>query len=346
MSVSYKDYYKVLDVSRSASTEEITKAYKKLARKYHPDLNQGDSTAEEKFKDVNEAHEVLKDPEKRKLYDQLGANWKDGQHFQNAGGFGGFGGNFSGAGGGDFSDFFDILFGQQARGANSFGSQDFGGAFGSSFGGRQRPRKGKDIEANLQVTLENILSGGPQSITLNTSEGPKNLKVNIPAGCKDGAKLRLAGQGGTGTPNGDLYLHIQYAKHAKFSVDGTNITTEVAISPVEAVFGGKVVVTTLEGDVTMNIPAGSSSGRKLRLKGKGLGAPTARGDEYAVISIKAKPFENMSDKEKDLWTALHEFEQSEKNIESVNNQKDKHTDNAETSKKAKSAKTKKAEKAE
>lgn len=343
MSVSYKDYYKVLDVSRTASTEEIAKAYKKLARKYHPDLNQGDSTAEEKFKDVNEAHEVLKDPQKRKLYDQLGPNWKDGQHFQNAGGFGG---NFAGAGGGDFSDFFDILFGQQARGGNPFGAQDFGGGFASSFGGRQRPRKGKDIEANLQVSLENILAGGPQSITLNTSEGPKNLKVNIPAGCKDGAKLRLSGQGGSGTPNGDLYLHIQYAKHAKFTVDGINITTEVPISPVEAVFGAKVVVPTLEGDVTMNIPAGSSSGRKLRLKGKGLGAQNARGDEYAVISIKAKALESMSDKEKELWIALQELEQIDQNVnfEQENTENSTNQDKSETVKTSKSAKTKKTEK--
>jgi len=300
MSVSYKDYYKVLDVTRSATKEEIDKAYKKFARKYHPDLNQGDSTAEERFKEINEAHEVLKDPEKRRLYDQLGPNWQDGQHFQNAGGFGqgGFGqGGFSG-GGGDFSDFFETIFRQQGAG-------DFGGAggFGSPFS-RSRSRRGRDVEATLQISLEDVLQGGTQSININTSDGPKNLKVNIPAGIKDGGKLRLSGQGNHGTPNGDLYLVISYQKHSKFKVDGLDISTEISLSPWEAVLGTKVLVPTLEGAVEMNIPAGSSSGRKLRLKGKGLGAQAKRGDEYVVIGIKTPPLDAMSEKEKELWQAL------------------------------------------
>ena len=292
MSVSYKDYYNVLEVTRSATTEEIDKAYKKLARKHHPDLNQGDSAAEERFKDVNEAHEVLKDPEKRRLYDQLGPNWKDGQHFQNAGGFGG------GGGGGDFSDFFEMLFRQQDSG-------DFGGGFGGTgFGGRPRARRGRDVEATLQISLEEVLRGGPQSITINTADGPKSLNVNIPAGIKDGGKLRLTGQGNNGTPNGDLYLIINYRRHAKFTVDGSDISTEISVFPWDAVLGAKVLIPTLEGNVEMNIPAGSNSGRKLRLKGKGLGAPTKRGDEYVVIGIKTPPLEAMSEKEKELWQAI------------------------------------------
>lgn len=287
MSVSYKDYYKVLDVPRSATTEEIDKAYKKLARKYHPDLNQSDSTAEERFKEINEAHEVLKDPEKRPMYDQLGPNWKDGQHFQNQGGFGG-----GGFGGGDFSDFFDTLFNQQG-----------GDPFGSGFG-RSRARRGRDVEATFQISLEDVIKGGAQSITLNTSEGPKNLKVNIPAGIKNEGKLRLSGQGNIGTPNGDLYLVINYHRHPQFKVDGIDISTDINISPWEAVLGTKILVPTLEGNVEMNIPAGSSSGRKLRLKGKGLGVPNNRGDEYVIIGIKTPSLETMSEKEKNLWQEL------------------------------------------
>ena len=291
MSVSYKDYYKVLDVSKTATTEEIDKAYKKLARKHHPDLNQNDSTAEERFKDINEANEVLKDSEKRRLYDQLGPNWKDGQHFQNGGGFGqgGFGG-----GGDDFSDFFETLFRQQ--GGDS-------GGFGGSFG-RPRARRGRDVEATFQISLEDVLKGGAQSVSINTSDGPKSLKVNIPAGIKDGAKLRLSGQGNNGSPNGDLYLIITYQNHYNFKVDGINISTEISLSPWDAVLGTKVLVPTLEGNVEMNIPAGSSSGRKLRLKGKGLGLPNNRGDEYVIIGIKTPSLDTMTEKEKELWQAI------------------------------------------
>ncbi len=301
MSVSYKDYYKLLEVSKTATKDEIEKAYKRLARKYHPDLNHDDPKAEERFKDINEAHEVLKDPEKRRMYDQLGPNWKDGQHFQNGGGFGGFNqGNFSG--GGDFSDFFEMLFRQGGGAGNAGGG--FGGFGGFGGQGRGRPRRGQDVEATVYISLEDVLQGGPKNINLNTSDGPKNLKVNIPKGIKSGGKLRLSGQGGPGSPNGDLYLVIEYDKHPQFKVDGTNISTEIFVHPWEAVLGVKVEVPTLEGKVEMNIPAGSSSGRKLRLKGKGLGTENARGDEYVIINIKTPSLENMSEKAKELWQAL------------------------------------------
>lgn len=294
MAVSYKDYYKILEVDRNATTEEIDKSYKRLARKYHPDLNQGDSSAEEKFKEVNEAHEVLKDPQKRKLYDQLGPNWKDGQSFQGAPGFENFHFNFQGGqggfGGGDFSDFFEMLFGQQGG---------FGG--GANFGGYSRQRKGHDVEANVQISLEEAHKGGPKSFTLNMPEGPKSLKVNIPSGIKNGAKLRLAGQGRPGTPNGDLYLTVQYGHHPRFKSDGFDISCEVFIKPAEAVFGTKLRVPTLEGEAELNIPAGIKSGRKLRLKGKGIGA---KGDEYVMIGIETPSLETMSEKEKSLWQQL------------------------------------------
>ncbi len=304
MSVTYKDYYEVLDVPRTATKDEISKAYKKLARKYHPDLNQNDKEAEEKFKEVNEAHEVLKDDEKRRMYDQLGHNWQHGQQFQNAQGFDFSqfgGGQFSGNG--DFSDFFEMLFGQRAQrgGARGgFGADPFG-----SFSTRQR--RGRDIETELYITLEEAVHGGEKHFSLND----KNLKVNIPKGVKNGGKLRLQGQGGGGSPSGDLYIVMHYAKHSNFEIEGDNLITNVELTPVQAMFGAKVHVPTLEGTVELNIPPQSNTGRKLRLKGKGLGTQNARGDLYARVIINLPKFEELSDKAKQLWEELNQEENKE-----------------------------------
>lgn len=300
MAVSYRDYYKLLGVGRDAKAEDISKAYKKLARKYHPDLNPGNKEAEEKFKEINEAYEVLKDPEKRKLYDQLGQDWQNAQQFQNGQGFGGGQYTFNGQdmGGADFSDFFESIFGQagarSGRGSQ-FGPDPFGG-FSS------RPRRGRDVEAELPLTLEEVLRGGKRSVTLQMPTGPKTLEVNVPSGIRDGAKLRLSGQGdsahGGGSP-GDLFLRIKYEPHSRFKVDGDNIHCDVALAPWEAVLGAKVPVPTLEGDVELNIPAGSSSGRKFRLRGKGLGAPSKRGDLLVRVMIRV-PAE-LNPEQKELW---------------------------------------------
>lgn len=233
MSVEYKDYYKILGVGKEADKDEISRAYKKLARKYHPDLNPGNAQAEEKFKEVTEAYEVLKDDEKRKLYDQLGPNWQQAQQ----GGFGGgnpFGGGtsytFNGQSfdGSQFSDFFETLFGGGRRsGRSGFGGDPFGG-FSS------QPQAGRDVEADVQITLEDAVKGGERSISLQTGEGTKNLKVNIPAGVKDGARLRLAGQGyasPSGGPRGDLYLRVRFAPHSLFHVDGKDLTYEAELDP-------------------------------------------------------------------------------------------------------------------
>ncbi|MFI3272229.1 MAG: J domain-containing protein [Pseudomonadota bacterium] len=296
-----KDYYKVLGVSRGASKDEIAKAYKQLARKYHPDLNANDKAAEEKFKDVSEAYEVLKDDEKRKMYDHLGSNWQQGQQFQGGpfGGFGGQGGQ-GGFGGADFSDIFGGMFGGQG----GFGGQQFGGQR------RPRPRKGRDVEAELHLRLEEIYHGGRREITLQSSSGPRTLQVNIPAGIRDGGKIRLSGQGDAGVnggPAGDLYIQISYASHALFTVDGSDITYEVPLAPWEAVLGTKARIPTLDSEgseVEIGIAAGSSSGRKLRLRGKGLGAPDKRGDLFVRISVKV-PSE-LTEQERELWQALAE----------------------------------------
>ncbi len=309
MSVSYKDYYKLLEVERSATKDEISRSFKKLARKYHPDLNPGDTVAEEKFKELNEAYEVLKDPEKRKLYDQLGHNWQHGQQFQGAPGFEGF--NFNGqnfGGGGDFSDFFEVLFGNAARGAR--GGQ-FGGGFGADpFGGfSRRPTKGKNMQAEIYISLEEALQGGRKSITLSSPQGKRDLEVNIPVGINEGAKLRLTGQGEaspTGGAAGDLLLKVSFSAHPLFTVDGNNLSYDLPLTPWEAVLGAKVAVPTLEGDIEMNIPAGTSSGKRFRLRGRGLGKEGARGDQMVRAMIRVPEASALSDEERTLWENLAE----------------------------------------
>jgi curved DNA-binding protein len=301
MAVSYKDYYQVLGVERSAPADEISRAFKKLARQHHPDLNAGNAKSEEKFKEVNEAYEVLKDPEKRKLYDQLGHNWQHGQQFQGAPGFENMHFNFSGGEASGFSDFFEMIFGQAARGggrAGSFGPDPFG-----AFSARQR--RGRDAEAEFAIALEDAVKGGRRTLSLNGPGGTRTLEVNIPAGIREGAKLRLAGQGnpapGGGTP-GDLFLHIRFAPHPHFHVDGDNLLYDLPLAPWEAALGARVRIPTLEGEVELHVPAGSSSGRKFRLRGKGMGAGAGRGDLLARAQIVLP--EKMTEQEQKLWEEL------------------------------------------
>lgn len=306
MAVEYQDYYKLLGVDKGATQEEISKAFKKLARKHHPDLHPDDKEAEAKFKKIGEAYEVLKDPEKRKLYDQLGPDWQHGQQYQNAGGadFGNmhfdFGG--SGAGGADFSDFFESIFGQARGGRGS----SFGDAFGGGFS--QRPRRGRDVEAELPLTLEDVMKGGKRQVTLQMPGGPKTLEVNVPVGIRDGAKLRLGGQGDPspsgGTP-GDLFLRVRYLPDKKFKVDGDNLHVELPLAPWQAVLGARVKVPTLEGEVELKIPAGTSSGKKFRLRGKGMGSPSKRGDLLVKAMVMVPS--TLTDEEKKLWQKLSEI---------------------------------------
>jgi len=307
MSVEYKDYYKILGVGRTATQDEISKAFKKLARLYHPDLHPGDASAEAKFKEAGEAYEVLKDPEKRKLYDQLGANWQQGQNFQPPPGFehmrggaGGFGGGF-GAGG--FSDFFETLFG---------GAGGQRGGFGGGF--QQRPRRGRDAEVSYEIGLDEAYKGGPQSVSLQEQvEGPggyptmqtRTLKVNIPPGIKDGQKIRLAGQGGSGGPGGeagDLFLKVKVRPHPQFKVKEDDVVFDLALAPWEAALGATVRVPTLDGAVEMKIPPGVGSGSKLRVRGKGLGTAGKRGDQMVRIMIQTP--KALTDEERRLFEEL------------------------------------------
>lgn len=306
MAVTTQDYYKLLGVSKSATPDEISKAFKKLARKYHPDVNPGDKAAEEKFKEINEAYEVLKDPEKRKLYDQFGHDYENAQHFQQRpGGGGGFTFNGQNMGGGDFSDIFENLFGGGGGGSRGFSGFDGFGGF------QQRPKRGRDVEAELPLTLLEALKGGKRKVTLKMPDGPKTLEINVPAGVRDGAKLRLSGQGDpspSGGPAGDLFLRVRYLPNDHFKVDGTNLQSEVDLTPWQAVLGAKVKVPTLEGDVELNIPPGTSSGRKFRLKGKGMGSPAQRGDLFVKTRIVVP--QTLTPEEKELWEKLEQVSTS------------------------------------
>lgn len=294
--MKFQDYYHSLGVSRSASAEEIQRAYRKLAREFHPDVNK-DPSAEKRFKEISEAYEVLKDPEKRAKYDELGANWKQGQEFRPPPGWGGRGarggGRSGGMGGGpggmggmgdgetiDFSEFFESMFGG-GRGGFSSG-EDFAEALRSGRRGQQRSRQGQSHEAEITVTLADAYHGGTRQVTLTGDDGSRRTyDLKIPVGISEGAVIRLAGQGGPGVmggPPGDLLLTIHVAPDPRFRfADGSkhDLVTTVNVAPWEAALGAKVTVQTLDGDVTLTVPAGTSSGQKLRIRGRGF--PRTRG---------------------------------------------------------------------
>jgi len=310
--LEYKDYYKLLGVAKGASQDDVSKAFKKLARKYHPDLNPNDPTAEGKFKELNEAYEVLKDPEKRKLYDSLGPNWKEGQNFQPPPGFENFQFRSGGFGADGFSDFFETIFGGTGGfgGAGGFG----GGRHGGDPFGRTMRSKGRDAEVRLTLTMEEAYRGGRKTLTLQEqvrgADGmphlqSKTLDVNIPAGVKDGAKIRLSGQGSPGMgggPAGDLLLQVTIAEHPLFRLEGVNVLYDLWLAPWEAVLGCAVRIPTLDAPVDMTIPAGVSSGQKLRLAGKGLGKGESQGDQFVRIVIRSP--KTLTDRERELWNEL------------------------------------------
>jgi curved DNA-binding protein len=275
--MQYKDYYKILGVERSASADDIKKAYRRLARKYHPDVSK-EKDAEARFKEVGEAYEVLRDAEKRAAYDQLGANWRAGQEFRPppgwedlSRGFGG--GDFRGGSAGGFSDFFESL---------------FGGGFERTTRSRGFAAPGADQQAVLEVTLEEAYAGARKSVRF---EGGRTLEVKLPAGVTNGQQIRLAGQGGEGIgggSRGDLYLEVRIAPHPYFRLEGRDVHLDLPVTPWEAALGATVAVPTLGGRVEVKIPAGSQSGRKLRLKGRGLPGRTP-GDQFVIVQIATPP---------------------------------------------------------
>jgi len=299
MSVQYKDYYQSLGVPRTASADEIKKSFRKLAREFHPDVAKDKKKAEEKFKEINEAYEVLGDADKRKKYDELGANWKSGAEFRPPPGAGGFGGgpqfHRAGRGGAEFefggtgfSDFFEQMFGSRMRGGG------FGGHAG--FADEEMAEPSRDIEGDILVTLEEAKRGSVRTVTVRRKNRTDSHQVKIPAGITEGQKLRIAGRGEHG---GDLYLRIRLAKHPDFEVDGQNLIYELELAPWEAALGAEIPVPTLDGKVNIKIPAGTASGQKLRVRGRGLGKS---GDLLVVTRIVVP--EKISEAQKKLWEQL------------------------------------------
>ena len=293
MAVEYQDYYKTLGVARSATKEEIQKAYRKLARKYHPDVCK-EKDAEEKFKQVSEAYEVLKDEQKRRHYDALGSNWRAGQQFrsQNGSGFPGMGSqgfDFGGLGG--FSEFFKSI---------------FGGSMGGGPRGPHSPSRGQNQEAQLTISLEDALKGANKTFRMDAGFGPKSYSVQIPKGVQSGARIRLAGQGapGPGGPAGDLILTLQIEAHDTFRVNGAHIEADLLVTPWEAALGADLEVKTPTGSGTIKLPAGTSSGKKIRLRGQGLIDRTTKQPGDFLLIVKIVVPEQLSDEQRALWKQL------------------------------------------
>ena len=286
--MKYKDYYAILGVTRDAKPEDIRKAYRKLSKKYHPDVNK-EAGAEEKYKEINEAYEVLKDPEKRQKYDTLGMNWEQGQDFTPPPGWQHveFGGNMGDMG--DFSDFFQSLFGNAGRRSN------FGGGFGDIFSGRHAPVN-RDMEVNLTLSLEDAIAGGTHTLLL----GNRKLSVRLPKGIKEGSQIKLPGKSDMG---GDIYVNIHIAEHKTFMTDGYDLIREFHVPVYDAVLGKDITVETLDGELTVKMPAGIQDGQKLRLKGKGMPKRNGtNGDMYVRIRVDIPRYVN--EKQKALWEEL------------------------------------------
>jgi len=322
--MDYKDYYKILGVDRKASTDDIKKAFRKLARKYHPDVNPGDKNAEQRFKEINEAHEVLTDTEKRQKYDQFGSQWQQWQQAGRStsdfdwsqwagGGFGAPGGTRveyrdlndlfgGGAGGSGFSDFFEALFG-------SMGGMGGMGAAGADRmrGGARAPRRGQNVEHQVEITLEEAFRGSSRLLQV----GNQRLEVKIPAGVKTGSKIRMAGKGGQGAgASGDLFLKIKVLSHKTFTCKDDDLTREIDVDLYTALLGGEVNVPTLSGTVALRIPPETQSGRKFRLQNQGMPSPkdpSARGNLYVKVQITLP--QGLSEKEKELFQELARIRQ-------------------------------------
>lgn len=306
MARNYKDYYSILGVSRDASDKEIKAAYRRLARKYHPDVNPGDKTAEEKFKEVSEAYEVLSDKEKRSRYDQFGQYWEQAGAGASAPGgpgpgwdsftfdFGDFattGGGFEGGESG-FSDFFEMLFGQGARGRSA------------TRGRRAAPTRGRDIESEMEITLEDAYHGAKRTFTLDG----RRIEVTIPKGVKDGQRIRLANQGAEGPAGrGDLYIKMKLKPHPIFERKGDDLYAEVPVDYLVAALGGEIQVPTLSGRVTMKVPPNTSGGKVFRLPGQGMPKlkDGGKGNLYAKLRITLP--EQMSDRERELLEELRKI---------------------------------------
>ncbi|MCC7007732.1 MAG: DnaJ domain-containing protein [Acidobacteria bacterium] len=323
--MEFRDYYATLGVGKTASDAEIKRAYRKLARKYHPDLNPGDKVAEAKFKEVNEANEVLGDPEKRRKYDELGANWRAYEQAPpppNAGGWSGpFGGGDHGAGASyrtmtpeemaelfgnqdPFSDFFHTFFGGAQAGQAEPGRRGRGA----------RSARGRDVESTVDLTLEEAFSGATRRISIRQDGHSRTVDVRIPAGAKDGARVRAAGEGGAAPPGGaagDLFLTVRVLPHPRFERRGQDLYTRIPVPITTAALGGEVEVPTIASStLRLKVPELTGSGRVFRLRGHGMptvGSPAERGDLYATVDVVVPT--RLTNEQRRHYEALRKLEQ-------------------------------------
>ena len=308
--MEYKDYYNVLGVKRDASADEVKKAYRKLARKYHPDLHPDDSAAEAKFKDINEAYEVLGDADKRQKYDQFGADWN---RYQQTGGTGGFDwGRYANQPGGVRVDFGDM---GSSAGFSDFFETLFGGGMGSAqadpFGrSSARPRRGQDVEQPIEITLAEAYTGTQRQLRVQSDNNQtRTLTVKIPAGVDTGGRVRVAGEGRpgmSGGPRGDLFLVITVLPHERYERDGQTLRLRTPVDLYTLILGGDVRVPLLNGKtLTLNIPAGTPNGKTFRVRGQGMprpGQPEQRGDLFVIATAQLPT--NVSPEERALFEEL------------------------------------------
>ncbi|SDU04978.1 curved DNA-binding protein [Verrucomicrobium sp. GAS474] len=317
MAIQFQNYYEKLEVPRSASAEEIKKAFRKLARIHHPDVAKNKAAGEARFKEINEAYEVLGDPEKRRRYDELGENGQAeaGPEPSSRGGARGSAAasdfEFGGTG---FSDFFESMFG---GGRDGYGTPRHSTAYGPG-GGAGMAARGHDVEADLLVTLEEVLRGSVRQVTLRRPGSPgvadrvDSYQVRIPSGVREGQRIRLAGQGGGGSgagPAGDLFLRVRLARHPDFRMNGAgeeggaDLQCDLDLAPWDAVLGVQATIPTLDGATSLRVPPGTAPGSRLRLRGIGLPKEGGlRGDLYAVARIRMP--ETVSPEERILWEQL------------------------------------------
>ena len=317
--MAYIDYYQVLGVDKKASQDDIKRAFRKLARKYHPDLNPNDATAKDKFQAINEANEVLSDPEKRKKYDEYGEHWKHADEFeaqkraqQQAGGFGGFGGaGFGGSGAGFGTDgggtYWYSSDGQEFSGSNAGGFSDFFEQMFGGMGGRGRRShgfRGQDYTTELQVSLTDAAKTHKQIITVNG----KNLRITIPAGIADGQTIKLRGQGGPGVnggPAGDLYITFHIPEDSRFKRVGDDLYVTVPLNLYTAILGGEQIVETMDSKAKLKVKPGTQNNTKVRLRGKGFPVYKEEGkfgDMIVTYSIDIPT--NLTDKQKELFREI------------------------------------------
>lgn len=303
--MAYIDYYGVLGLTKGASTDDIKKAYRKLARKYHPDLNPNDESAHKKFQEINEANEVLSDPEKRKKYDEYGSNWKQAEQYEQARGQQGGGYSYQDFGGGGFDGFEGFSSG--GSGYSDFFENLFGGMGGARTGGRNRSYRGQDFQTELHLSLREAAQTHKQTLDVNG----KKLRITVPAGVENGQQIKLKGQGGPGVnggPAGDLYITLMIAPDPVFKRIGNDLHITADIDLYTAVLGGETTIDTLDGKVKVPVKAGMQSNSKVRLKGKGFPVYKKEGHFGAlIVTFQVQIPTGLDAKQKELFLELQEL---------------------------------------